>query len=44
MPYQIKKIKGGYVVVNLLTGKHYSNHPMTKEKAEAQLRLLRMVT
>ncbi len=34
------KIKDRYIVINSITGKHFSTMPQTKEKAEAQLRIL----
>jgi len=43
MPYAIVRKGSGYVVRNMKTGKEYSNHPMPRNRAEAQLRLLRMV-
>lgn len=42
MPYYIKKKGTGYVVCNKMTGKEYSSTPISKEKAEAQLRVLEM--
>ncbi len=33
-------IIGKYIIINATTGKHYSTMPQTKEKAEAQLRIL----
>lgn len=42
MPYIIKKIKGKYQVKNIDTGKIKAYHT-TKEKAEAQIRLLEYV-
>jgi len=46
MPYKIvKSIKhNGYQVKNIESGKKYSKHPISKKKAEAQLRILRQVT
>lgn len=50
MPYTLEhfelgsdpsKIRDRYIVVNTITGKHYSTTPQTKEKAEAQLRILK---
>ena len=40
MPYKIVKSKGGYYVKNKLTGKKFSNSPIPKSHAEAQLRAL----
>ena len=40
MPYELKKVKNGYYVVSIETGKKHSKKPMTKAKAEAQLRIL----
>jgi hypothetical protein len=40
MPYELKKVKNGYYVISIETGKKHSKTPMTKAKAEAQLRLL----
>ena len=40
MPYELKKVKNGYYVVSTETGKKHSKKPMTKAKAEAQLRVL----
>ena len=42
MPYNIERKKSGYVVVNQITGKEYSQ-PISKEKASAQLRILESV-
>lgn len=42
MPYAIRKVVGGYAVVNTRTGKRHSKHT-SKAKAEAQVRLLRGV-
>ena len=42
MPYNIERKKSGYVVVNEITGKTYSE-PISKEKASAQLRILESV-
>ena len=43
MPYKVVRKSGGFVVKNMATGKEYSKHPMPLERAEAQLRLLRMI-
>ena len=42
MPYAILSAKGGFKVVNTATGKVHAAHT-TREKAEAQVRLLRGV-
>ena len=42
MPYAIRKVKGGYSVVNTKTGVVHAKHT-TKPKAEAQIRLLHML-
>jgi hypothetical protein len=42
MPYVIKKVKGGFSVVNPATGAVHSKRT-TKDKAEKQRRLLYMV-
>lgn len=43
MPYELKKKGTGYVVRNKETGKEYSNKPISKVKAEAQMNLLYMI-
>ena len=43
MPYKLVRKKGGYVVRNLKTKKEYSNTPIPKDRAEAQMRLLQMI-
>jgi len=43
MPYQLKKVSGGYKVLNTSTKKHTSLKPMTLENARAQMRLLEMI-
>ena len=43
MPYKIVKVGHGWVVENKETGKRYSGKPIPRERAEAQLRVLRMV-
>ncbi len=43
MPYMIKKVVGGYYVVNKMTGMKHSSHPLTKRRAEAQLRVLESI-
>ena len=40
MPYELKKMKNGYYVVSVETGEKHSKRPISKEKAEAQLRIL----
>jgi hypothetical protein len=40
MPYHIIKEGSGYVVVTTSTGRRHSEKPISKAKAEAQLRLL----
>lgn len=40
MPWHIEKSGKGYYVVTTSTGRKHSKEPMTKLKAEAQLRLL----
>jgi len=40
MPYHIVKTVEGYFVENKDTGKRYSQRPMTKANAAAQLRVL----
>jgi len=42
MPYQIKKVKGGYAVINRTTGAVHSKKT-TLEKAKKQMRLLYML-
>ncbi len=43
MPYKIVKVAKGYYVKNMKTGKRYSEKPMTKANAEAQLRILELI-
>lgn len=43
MPYTIERRKSGYVVVNEITGKEYEKEPISKEKAQAQKRILESV-
>jgi len=43
MPYELKKVKGGYKVFNKHTSKTTSLEPMTLEKAKSQMRLLEMI-
>jgi hypothetical protein len=42
MPYGLRKVRGKdlYYVVNKDTGKKFSKEPLTKTKAEAQLKAL----
>ena len=40
MPFKIVQSGNGYVVINAKTKHKFSNHPMTKEKAEKQLSIL----
>ena len=40
MPYHLEKVGRKYLVVTTATGKAHSKLPMTKKKAEAQLRIL----
>jgi len=42
MPYKVEKHGQGYFVVNQETGKKYSKKPLTKAKANSQLRALYM--
>jgi len=50
MPYHLElgsdghKFAGKAIVVNSITGHHYSNDPIPVKKAEAQLRILNMAT
>ena len=50
MPYHMElgsdghKFAGKAIVVNSITGHHYSNDPIPIKKAEAQLRILNMAT
>ena len=43
MPYHIQKEGRGYVVVTTSTGRRHSDKPITKTKAEAQLRVLESI-
>ena len=43
MPYHIQKEGKGYVVVTTSTGRKHSDAPISKAKAEAQLRLLESI-
>lgn len=40
MPYKLMRMDDGYIVENVDTKHRFSNTPQTKEKAEAQMRLL----
>lgn len=40
MPYGLEHWGKKAIVVNTLTGKHFSEHPIPIKKAEAQMRLL----
>jgi hypothetical protein len=40
MPYKIVKSRGGYYVENKDTGKRFSNSPIPKSHAQAQLKAL----
>ena len=42
MPFKQIKVKGGYKNKNMKTGKLHSKKPMTKEKADSQLKILKM--
>jgi hypothetical protein len=37
MPFAVVKVKGGYKVKNMDSGKYYSLKPLTKEMAHRQL-------
>ena len=41
MPFALEKWNDKAIVVNTQTGKHYSQVPISREKAEAQMRLLK---
>jgi len=43
MPYSIIKEGRGYVVVTTSTGRRHSEKPISKAKAEAQLRVLESI-
>lgn len=43
MPFELTKRGTGYVVKNKETGKEYSNKPIPKTRAEAQMRLLNAI-
>jgi len=40
MPYRLVKATGGYFVETISTGRRHSEKPISKAKAEAQLRIL----
>jgi hypothetical protein len=40
MPYEIRKVKGGYKAAHKGTDKVFSKHPQTREKAAAQIRAI----
>ncbi len=40
MPYKVEKSGSGYKVVTKGTGKEHSNKPMSKKKAQAQMRAM----
>ena len=40
MPWRLVKAKGGYFVETISTGRKHSEKPISKAKAEAQLRVL----
>jgi len=40
VPYKVKKSGSGYKVVSTKTGKTHSRKPLSKKKAEAQMRAL----
>lgn len=42
MPYMLEKVRGGYYVKNILTGKRYSERPMPLARARKQLVALMM--
>jgi hypothetical protein len=44
MPYVLMKSGAGYKVMNKETGKHYSKKPIPKSNAEAQMRLLELIS
>jgi hypothetical protein len=43
MPYILEKWPTGYIVVTKATGVHHSLKPISKRKAEAQLRVLESI-
>ena len=40
MPYHLEKHGPGYYVVTTATGKRHSDRPLSKDKAEAQMRAM----
>ena len=40
MPYSLEKHGPGYYVITTATGKRHSDRPLSKEKAEAQMRAM----
>ena len=40
MPYHLEKHGGGYYVITTATGHKHSNNPLSKDKAEAQMRAM----
>ena len=45
MPYMLQEVaRNKYFVVNQLTGRKYSLHPLTKEMAEKQLQAIYLRT
>lgn len=42
MPYKVEKVKGGFKVKKLKDGTYMSGKPLTKEKAEKQMRAIGM--
>jgi hypothetical protein len=43
MPYHLEKSGRGYYVITTSTGRKHSEKPISKAKAEAQLRILESV-
>lgn len=43
MPWHIEKSGRGYYVVTTSTGRKHSKEPISKERAEAQLRVLESI-
>jgi hypothetical protein len=43
MPYHLQKSGKGYYVITTSTGRKHSDKPISKAKAEAQMRLLEMI-
>jgi hypothetical protein len=42
MPYEVKKVKGGFKVFKKGTKTTYSNKPLTKKRATAQATAIRL--